>query len=384
MSSPALFVPSADLGFKGFGPESLLAISVNSPNNRNKLLAFYFYLRRHLDVPLWLWFAVLGLIALMLAIDLFAHRKAKVIEVKEAAIWSAIWVTLGIGFGFVVWWMFGSERAQEYFSGFVIEKSLAVDNVFVWAMIFAAFSIPREYQHRILFLGVVGALIFRGIFIALGAALIYQFSWVLYIFAAFLVYTGVKMLQTRNEHYDPTNSKFYKWFSKKIPTTEKLYGQRMLVRIGGVVVATPLFIVLVLVEFTDIIFAVDSIPAIFAVTDEPFLVFTANAFAVLGLRAMYFLLADLIHRFVYLKLGLSVILIWVGIKMSLHDIYKVPTTISLAVIILIITIAVTASLLKTRGEGRHEVEVGSKRFFESATEDEVANLEPLIRRRKNE
>ncbi len=334
-----------------------------------------------MDVPLWLWFAVIGLIVVMLAIDLFAHRKAKVIEVKEAAVWSAVWVSLGIAFGFVVWWMFGSERAQEYFSGFVIEKSLAVDNVFVWAMIFAAFSIPREYQHRVLFLGVVGALVFRGIFIALGAALIYQFSWILYVFAAFLLYTGFKMLQTRNEHYNPSESKFYKWFSKKVPTTEKLYGQRMFVRISGVVLATPLFIVLVLVEFTDIIFAVDSIPAIFAVTDEPFLVFTANAFAVLGLRAMYFLLSDLIHRFVYLKVGLAVILIWVGVKMMLHDVYKVPTTLSLAVIILVISVAVIASLLKSRGQGRHEVEVANKRFFESATEEEVAKLQPLFRRR---
>lgn len=338
-----------------------------------------------MDVPLWLWLVVIGLILVMLAIDLFAHRQAKVIEVKEAAVWSAVWVTLGIAFGFLVWWMFGPDRAQEYFSGFVIEKSLAVDNVFVWAMIFAAFSIPREYQHRILFLGVVGALVFRGIFIALGAALIYQFSWILYLFAAFLLYTGVKMLQQRNEHYDPTKSKFYLWFNRKVRTTDKLYGQRMFVRIGGVLFATPLLVVLALVEFTDIIFAVDSIPAIFAVTDEPFLVFTANAFAVLGLRAMYFLLSDLIHRFVYLKVGLAVILIWVGIKMALHDFYKVPTTISLAVIILVIAIAVIASLVKSRGEGRHEVEVDNKRFFESASADEIAKLEPVFRRNtKNE
>lgn len=337
-----------------------------------------------MNVPLWLWLAVIGFILVMLAIDLFAHRNAKVIEVKEAAIWSAIWVSFGVGFGFIVWSMFGADRAGEYFSGFVIEKSLAVDNVFVWAMIFAAFSIPREYQHRILFLGVVGALVFRGIFIALGAALIYQFSWILYIFAAFLVYTGIKMLQQRNKHYDPTKSKFYLWFSGKVRTTDKLYGQRMFVRIGGVVFATPLLIVLALVEFTDIVFAVDSIPAIFAVTDEPFLVFTANAFAVLGLRAMYFLLSDLIHRFVYLKVGLAVILIWVGIKMFLHDVYKVPTWLSLAVIILIIATSVIASLIKSRGEGRHEVEVDNKRFFESASAEEIAKIEPVFRRRRNE
>ncbi|MFM2022809.1 MAG: hypothetical protein RIR89_201, partial [Actinomycetota bacterium] len=215
-------------------------------------------------------------------------------------------------------------------------------------------------------------------------ALIYQFSWILYIFAAFLVYTGIKMLQQRNKHYDPTKSKFYLWFSGKVRTTDKLYGQRMFVRIGGVVFATPLLIVLALVEFTDIVFAVDSIPAIFAVTDEPFLVFTANAFAVLGLRAMYFLLSDLIHRFVYLKVGLAVILIWVGIKMFLHDVYKVPTWLSLAVIILIIATSVIASLIKSRGEGRHEVEVDNKRFFESASAEEIAKIEPVFRRRRNE
>lgn len=335
-----------------------------------------------MNVPLWLWLAVIGFILVMLAIDLFAHRNAKAIEVKEAAIWSLIWVTFGIAFGLVVWSMYGAEFAQQYFSGFVIEKSLAVDNVFIWAMIFAAFSIPREYQHRILFLGVVGALVFRGIFIALGAALIYQFSWILYLFAAFLIYTGVKMYQQRNQHYNPTESRFYRWLTGKVRLTDKLYSQRMLVRINGVVFATPLLIVLALVEFTDIVFAVDSIPAIFAVTSEPFLVFTANAFAILGLRAMYFLLSDLIHRFVYLKVGLSVILVWVGIKMFLHDIYKVPTTLSLAVIILIIAISIIASLIKSKGQGRHEVEVDGRRFFESATDEDWMKVEPVFRKDK--
>ena len=336
-----------------------------------------------MDVPLWLWLAVLALILLMLAVDLFAHRKAKVIEVKEAAVWSALWVTLGLAFGGLVWYLFGAERAQEYYSGFVIEKSLAIDNVFVWAMIFAAFSVPREYQHRVLFLGVVGALVFRGIFIALGAALIYSFSWVLYFFAAFLIWTGIQMMRNRNEHYDPSQSRFYKLFRKRVRTTDKFYEQRMLVRVGGVVFATPLLAVLALVEFTDIIFAVDSIPAIFAVTDEPFLVFTANAFAVLGLRAMYFLLSDLIHRFVYLKAGLAVILVWVGIKMALHDIYKVPTALSLGVILTIITIAVVASLIKTKGQLRHEAQVEQKQFFEMASDSDWAKLEPGFRR-KNE
>jgi tellurite resistance protein TerC len=334
-----------------------------------------------MDVPLWLWLAVLGLILGMLAIDLFAHRHASVISMKEAAIWSAIWISLGIAFGIFIWNTYGAELGQQYFSGFVIEKSLAVDNVFVWAIIFAAFSVPREYQHRVLFLGVLGALVFRGIFIALGYGLIQSFSWILYLFAAFLIWTGVQLMIKRNEHMDPTKSRFLKLFRKYIPTTDKFYGQRLMVRVGGVLVATPLMIVLALVEFTDIIFAVDSIPAIFAVTDEPFIVFTANAFAVLGLRAMYFLLADLIHRFVYLKIGLSFILIWVGIKMALHDFYKVPTSISLTVIISVITISIAASLWKTRGQGAHEVEVESKTVFESATQAEIDQLEPVFRKR---
>lgn len=334
-----------------------------------------------MDVPLWLWLTVFGLILGMLAIDLFAHRHASVISLKEAAGWSVVWVTLGVAFGGLIWYLYGAELGQQYFAGFVIEKSLAVDNVFVWAIIFAAFSVPREYQHRVLFLGVLGALIFRGIFIALGYALIQSFGWILYLFAAFLIFTGIQMMIKRNEHMDPTESKFLKLFKKYVRTTDKFYGQRLLVKKAGVLFATPLLLVLALVEFTDIIFAVDSIPAIFAVTDEPFIVFTANAFAVLGLRAMYFLLADLIHRFVYLKIGLSVILIWVGIKMALHDFYKVPTTISLAVIVIVIAASVIASLVKTRGQSAHEVEVEHKTVFESATDAEVGELEPIFSRK---
>lgn len=336
-----------------------------------------------MDVPLWLWALVLGLILGMLAIDLFAHRHATVISLKEAAIWSSIWVSLGLGFGVFLWWQYGSEIGQEYFSGFVIEKSLAVDNVFVWAIIFATFSVPRQFQHRVLFLGVVGALIFRGIFIVLGYALIQSFGWILYVFAAFLVWTGIQMMLKRNEHMDPTKSKFLALFKRLVPTSNKFYGQRFLIKHKGVVLATPLLAVLALVEFTDIIFAIDSIPAIFAITDEPFIVFTANAFAILGLRAMYFLLADLIHRFVYLKIGLSVLLIWVGVKMALHDVYKVPTTLSLSVIVLVIATAVIASLIKTRGQQRHELEVKYVEVFETATAAEIAELEPVFRKRRS-
>jgi len=307
-----------------------------------------------MDVPLWAWFAVIAVIVAMLALDLFMHRDAHAISVREAAGWSALWVAVGVGFGAVVWWRYGADFGQQYFSGYLIEKSLAVDNVFIWAIIFSFFAVPREYQHRVLFYGVVGALLMRGAFIAGGAALIDQFSWVLYLFAAFLLVTGVKMLRQRDSHVDPSRSRILAAFRRVVPMIEEYRGQRFVVRYRGVLVATPLLAVLVLVEVTDVVFAVDSIPAIFAVTDEVFLVFTANAFAILGLRAMYFLLADLVHRFVYLKAGLALVLIWVGVKMLLKiDLYYVPTPVSLAVIATIIGVSVAASLRATRGQERH-------------------------------
>ena len=304
-----------------------------------------------MDVPLYAWLAVLAAIVAMLAIDLFAHRRAHVIGVREALGWSIVWVLSGITFGIVVWNSWGAEAGQQYFAGYLIEKSLAVDNVFVWAIIFASFAVPREYQHRVLFLGVLGALIFRGIFIAAGAALIENFSWILYVFAAFLIITGIRMLMTRNEHVHPERSRTLKLFRRFVPTTDAYYGQKFLIRRAGVIVATPLLAVLVLVEVTDIIFAVDSIPAIFAVTTEPFLVFTANAFAILGLRAMYFLLADLIHRFKYLKLGLAFVLVWVGVKMALLDVVKIPTTLSLVVVAVIIAVSIGARISSLAAPG---------------------------------
>ena len=333
-----------------------------------------------MTVPLWAWFAVLGVILLMLAVDLVAHRKAHVIGVREAAVWSIVWVVLGIGFGVLVWMLWGAEFGQQYFAGYLIEKSLAVDNVFVWAIIFAAFAVPREYQHRVLFLGVLGALVFRGIFIAAGAALIENFSWVLYVFAVFLILTGWQMFRSRNEHVHPERSRVLTMFRRLVPMTDAYYGQRFLVRTAGIVVATPLLAVLVLVEISDIVFAVDSIPAIFAVTSEPFLVFTANAFAILGLRAMYFLLADLIHRFIYLKIGLAFVLIWVGLKMLLLDVLYIPTTVSLAVVVAVITVSIVASLRATRGQGRRDVQTEAAGAFRLATDQEHAALEPVFRR----
>ena len=336
-----------------------------------------------MDVPLYAWFAVLAAIIAMLAIDLFAHRRAHVIGVREALGWSIVWVLSGITFGLVVWNTWGAEFGQQYFAGYLIEKSLAVDNVFVWAIIFASFAVPREYQHRVLFLGVLGALVFRGIFIAAGAALIENFSWILYVFAAFLILTGIQMLRTRNEHIHPEKSRTLALFRRFVPMTDAYHGQRFVIRKAGVILATPLLAVLVLVEVTDIIFAVDSIPAIFAVTSEPFLVFTANAFAILGLRAMYFLLADLIHRFTYLKVGLAFVLVWVGVKMALLDVVKIPTSLSLVVVALIIAVAIGASLIATRGQRRHAVEATPAGAFRLASDEEIAELEPVFRRTRD-
>jgi len=295
------------------------------------------------------WIGFLALVGGMLALDLGVfHRDAHEVTRKEALTWSAVWISLALVFNAGVFAFMGRQAGIEWFTGYVVEKSLAVDNVFVFALIFTYFAVPREYQHRVLFYGVLGALVFRAIFIAGGAILIEQFAWVLYLFGAFLVFTGWKMFTHRNDEMDPSRNPVLRLVSRRVPSTEEYHGQKFWVKKAGRWVATPLFTVLVLVETTDIIFAVDSIPAIFAVTQDPFLVFTSNAFAILGLRAMYFLLADLIHRFIYLKAGLAAILVFVGAKMLLLDVWKVPIWLSLAVIATCITAAVVLSLRATR------------------------------------
>jgi tellurite resistance protein TerC len=301
-----------------------------------------------LVVPLWAWFAVVGVILVMLAIDLVAHRNAHVVSVREAGIWTGVWVALGVAFGGLLWAVYGGEIGAQYFAGYVIEKSLAVDNVFVFAIIFAWFAVPREYQHRVLFFGVLGALVFRAIFIAAGSVLIASFAWILYVFGALLVYTGWRMARTRDSHIDLESSRTVRLFKRFVPMTDEYHGQKFVVRRAGKLLATPLLLVLVVVEVTDIVFAIDSIPAIFAVTQEPFLVFTSNAFAILGLRAMYFLLADLMDRFVHLKLGLAFVLVWVGVKMLLLEIVHIPTLLSLGVVVTILAVSIVASLRATR------------------------------------
>ncbi|GGO21839.1 tellurium resistance protein TerC [Microbispora rosea subsp. aerata] len=314
-----------------------------------------------MSVPLWVWAAVLAIILVMLAVDLFAHRRAHVVRTREALGWSGIWVTLGLGFGAVVWFVWGPEAGGEYLAGYLIEKSLAVDNIFVIALLFSYFAVPRELQHRVLFLGVLGALVFRAAFIGAGAVLIARFHWILYVFGAFLLYTGVKMARHSAVEVHPDRNLVLRAMRRLIPVTSSYQGQRFLVRQdaggqdgprAGRWAATPLLAVLVAVETSDIVFAVDSIPAIFAVTAEPFLVFTSNAFAILGLRAMYFLLAGAMHRFGYLRYGLAAILVFVGAKMLLADVYKIPVWLSLAVICACLAIAVGASQYRNRREER--------------------------------
>jgi tellurite resistance protein TerC len=300
------------------------------------------------DVSLWIWLAVLGVIVAMLAVDLAAHRVAHEVSVKEASAWSALWLALGLGFGLVVWAGWGAQPAGEYYAGYLLEKSLAVDNVFVFALIFTAFAVPRAYQHRVLFFGVLGALVMRAIFIAAGTALIDTLHWVLYGFGALLLYTAWKMYRSREAHADPAQGRVYRTLSRVVPHTADYHGHKFWVRKAGRLVATPLLLVLLLVEISDLIFAVDSLPAIFAVTTDPFLVYTSNAFAILGLRALYFLLADPMHRFRYLKTGLAAILGFVGVKMLLVDVVKVPIGVSLALIGTILAVAVIASMHSAR------------------------------------
>lgn len=305
-----------------------------------------------MDVSLMWWVGVVGVILGMLAIDLFFfHRDAHEVTPREAGIWTAVWITLGLGFGGIVAWKFGLDFGAQYLAGYVIEKSLAVDNIFVFAVIFAAFSIPARYQHRVLFWGVVGALILRAVFIAAGAVLLERFHWTIYLFGGLLVVTAWRMWIHRDHKPDPANNPAIKWMQKRMPMSAELDGQRFFTVQNGKRLATPLLAALVAVEFADVVFAVDSIPAIFAVTSEPFLVFTSNAFAILGLRSMYFFLAGMIERFTYLSAGLAAVLAFVGIKMLLIDVYKIPIVVSLGVIVSIIGVSVIVSL---RQEGRVE------------------------------
>jgi TerC family integral membrane protein len=302
------------------------------------------------EVQLWVWGAFLGLILGLLALDLFVfHREAHEVGFREATKFSVFWIALGLLFGALVFLVWGPTAGGEYLAGYLIEKALSVDNIFVFALLLNYFAVPAKYQHRVLFWGIIGALLFRAIFIAAGVTLIQQFHWVIYVFGAFLVFTGVKMARHQDEEVHPERNPVLRLFRRLVPTTPNYEGPRFVVRRGGRVLATPLLAVLVLIETSDVIFAVDSIPAILAVTREPFLVFTSNAFAILGLRALYFMLAGMIDRFVYLKVGLAVVLIFVGVKMIVSEWFEIPIWASLVIIAVTIAISVLASLRKTAG-----------------------------------
>jgi tellurite resistance protein TerC len=296
---------------------------------------------------IWFWVAFNGFVLLMLALDLGVfHRKAHEVRLREAAVWSAVWVGVALLFNGAIWLLAGRQPALEFLTGYLVEKSLAVDNIFVIALIFSYFAVPRIYQHRVLFWGILGALVMRGAFIAAGAYALERWHWIIYLFGGILLLTGVKLALRRDEGFDPAHNPVLRLVRRLVPVSAGYHGQRFFTRENGRRMATPLLMALVMVEVTDLVFAIDSIPAIFAVTRDPFLVYTSNVMAILGLRSMYFLLAGIVHRFVYLKMGLSLVLVFVGAKMLLVDVVKVPVLVSLAVIATLIGGSVALSLLR--------------------------------------
>lgn len=298
-----------------------------------------------MDVSLLGWGIVIAVVLIALALDLFVfHRDAHEVSLREAGISSAIWVALGLAAGLVIWAVGGGQPAGEYFAGYVIEKALSVENIFVFALILGYFNVPAKYQHRVLFFGVLGAIVMRAGFIAAGAELLERFHWMVYVFGAFLVFTAVKMLRHNDVSVDPAKNPLVRCLKRVMPVSDEYHGQKFFVRLAGKLVATPMFAVLLAIETSDVIFAVDSIPAIFAITDDTFIVFTSNLFAILGLRALYFLLAGAMAKLSYLKLGLAAVLGFVGIKMLLSEVYKLPILVSLGVIVSILTVATVASL----------------------------------------
>jgi tellurite resistance protein TerC len=296
-----------------------------------------------------LWGGFVLLVLTLLALDLgVVNRKDHVIRSREALLWSLFWVALSLLFNVFVWWRFGSRPGLEFLTGYVVEKSLSVDNLFVFVLIFRSLGIPGQYQHRVLFWGVVSALVLRAVMIIGGVALLARFQWLIYVFGGFLIVSGLKFFFGRDEEPHPEKSAVFRWTRRFVPTTPRFHGHSFFTVEHGRRVATPLFLALVLIEFSDIVFAVDSIPAVFAVTRDPFIVFTSNIFAILGLRSLYFLLADLLDKFTYLKPGLAAVLVFVGVKMLVVDFVHVHPLISLSVIVTILAVAVVASFLKAR------------------------------------
>jgi tellurite resistance protein TerC len=316
-------------------------------------------LKLDLDVPAWSWIAFVALVVTLILLDMLVfHRDAHAISIKAAAIESGVWVALGLSFTFVIWAWHGGTAAGQYLSGYLIEESLSIDNVFVWAVILTFFQVPHMYRFRVLFWGIFGALVLRAAFIFAGVALVERFEEALYVFGAFLIYTAWKISRHDEAEVHPDQNLALRIVRKLVPSTSEYDGQKMFTRANGKRVATPLFAVLVMVESTDVLFAVDSIPAIFAVSQEQFIIFTSNAFAILGLRALYFCLAGMADKFRYLNTGLGVILAFVGVKMILAtaDVWHPPTWLALAVIVGVLAIAVMASLRAEARDPQHDAD----------------------------
>jgi tellurite resistance protein TerC len=325
--------------------------------------------------PVWVWVGFNGFILFMLLLDLgLFNRKAHVITYKEAAIWSAVWVTLGLVFGAGVFYYLGNDVGLKYLTGYLIEKSLSVDNLFVFLLLFSYFKVPALYQHRVLFWGVIGALLMRALMISLGAALISRFEWIIYIFGAFLVYTGIQMFRQQDHDLHPEDNPVVRFVTRFVPITRHYEGQKFFTRVEGRTHGTLLLLVLIVVEVTDLIFAVDSIPAIFAITTDAFIVYTSNIFAILGLRSLYFLLAGVIEKFHYLRIGLAVVLTYIGAKMLLHAVHVViPTPVSLGIVVLVLGASVAASVIWPK-EAETHIEVELPPGFGSPYDDDQGRL----------
>lgn len=317
-----------------------------------------------LTKPVWMWASFLALVVVLLVLDLgVLHKKNREIGVRESLLMSLGYLTLGVGFGGWVWYSLGAQSGIEYLTGFVVEKSLAMDNVFVIAMIFGYFAIPRKYQHRVLFWGILGVIVLRAIMIAGGAALVSEFGWILYIFAAFLILTGIKMIAMADKSHDLADNPLLRLLKRRLRVTDELHGERFFIKLPDpktgklATFVTPVFMALIMIEIADVIFAVDSVPAIFAITTDPYIIYTSNIFAILGLRALYFALAAIIHRFAYLKQALAVLLIFIGSKIFVADLMgweKFPAAISLGVTFAILLAGVLWSLWRTRHPVRLE------------------------------
>ena len=311
-----------------------------------------------LTKPVWMWASFLALVVVLLVLDLgVLHKKHREIGVRESLLMSLGYLTLGVGFGGWVWYSLGAQSGIEYLTGFVVEKSLAMDNVFVIAMIFGYFAIPQKYQHRVLFWGILGVIVLRAVMIAGGAALVSEFGWILYIFAAFLILTGIKMIAMADKSHDLADNPLLRLLKRRLRVTDELHGERFFVKLPDpktgrlATFVTPVFMALIMIEIADVIFAVDSVPAIFAITTDPYIIYTSNIFAILGLRALYFALAAIIHRFAYLKQALAVLLIFIGSKIFVADLMgweKFPAAISLGVTFAILLAGVLWSLWRTR------------------------------------